>query len=35
MFLGMSPELWFFTTILPASLSVGVWVWTRYFLKKT
>jgi hypothetical protein len=34
MFLGMSLELWFITTILPATLMVVVWVWSRFFLRR-
>lgn len=34
MFLGMSLELWFITTILPVALMGGVWLWSRVYLRK-
>lgn len=34
MFLGMSLELWFVTTILPLTLAIVAWVWSRIYLRR-
>ena len=31
--LGMSPGLWFATTILPLSLMAVLWGWSRFYLR--